>query len=232
MIDTIGTILIASTIVTLLVGIITSLPIGTNGRLTLAALMGAWLGGAIELTVSGAITHLAVLLAAFALPLVLVAVITATSAKARSAIAAIPAPTIVGLNVMRVMGVFFVFLAVAGRLGGPFPYSAGIGDIITGLFAIPLAWLATRRPVSDPRILAWNAFGFLDLVTAVTLGITSGNGSPLQLIHAGAGTEAIGSLPWSLIPVFLVPLFLMLHVAIFARAMSHAEQPNLASSAA
>ena len=48
----------------------------------------------------------------------------------------------------------------------------------------------------------------LDLVTAITLGIVSANGSPLQLIHTGAGSVAVQLLPWSLIPTVLVPLFL------------------------
>jgi hypothetical protein len=113
-------------------------------------------------------------------------------------------------------------LADAGRLGGLFPQSAGWGDILVGALAIPVALLATRRPASDLRILAWNALGALDLVTAVTLGVVSANGSPLQLIHAGAGSAAIQTLPWSLIPTVLVPLFLIGHGIVFAQARSRA----------
>jgi hypothetical protein len=52
----------------------------------------------------------------------------------------------------------------------------------------------------DRLIAASNAFGALDLVLAVTVGIMSGNGSPLQLIHAGVGTAAMTTLQWSLVP--------------------------------
>ena len=107
---------------------------------------------------------------------------------------------------MRVAGVLFVLLAAAGRLAGPFPHVAGWGNFVIGALAIPVAWLAIAksRP-HDGLIVAWNAFGASDLVVAVTLGIMSRNGSPLQLIHAGVGTAAMTTLPWPLVPSVLVP---------------------------
>src|ERR1700746_4014732 len=57
----------------------------------------------------------------------------------------------------------------------------------------------------------------LDLIVAVTLGLISRNGSPLQLIHAGVGTAAIQTLPWAFVPTVLVPFFLFAHGIIFAR---------------
>ena len=70
---------------------------------------------------------------------------------------AIPMPLLIGLNALRVLGVLFLLLAVTGRLSGPFPYSAGLGDIITGVFAIPLA-LSVARSQKLPvgAIVRWN----------------------------------------------------------------------------
>jgi hypothetical protein len=112
-------------------------------------------------------------------------------------------------------------LADAGRLSGPFPYFAGIGDVITAALAIPIARIATTASVADPRVVAWNVFGTLDLIVAVALGITSQNGSPIQLIHAGAGSAAIATLPWALVPMVLVPTFLIAHGIIFAHVRLH-----------
>jgi hypothetical protein len=47
--------------------------------------------------------------------------------------------------------------------------------------------------------------------------VTSANGSPLQLIHWGAGSTAMQSLPWSLVPTVLVPFYLIMHGIIFAQ---------------
>jgi hypothetical protein len=39
-----------------------------------------------------------------------------------------PPPLLIGLNAGRVFGVFFLLLAATGRMGGPFPFSAGWGE--------------------------------------------------------------------------------------------------------
>jgi hypothetical protein len=147
---------------------------------------------------------------------------------------AIPLPLIIALNAMRVLGALMLVDAAAGRMSGPFPYSAGIGDVITGLFALPIARLAARNP-RDIRVLEWNIFGALDLVAAVSLGIVSANGSPLQLIHAGVGSAAMTTLPWALVPMVLVPTYLIGHALVFAhlRAAAPARkvtQPSLAQA--
>jgi hypothetical protein len=69
----------------------------------------------------------------------------------------------------------------------------------------------------DRRVLEWNVFGAPDLVAAVALGILSANG-PLQLIHAGAGANEMATLPWALIPMVLVPTYLIGHALAFAHA--------------
>jgi hypothetical protein len=127
-----------------------------------------------------------------------------------------PMPLLIAINAWRVAGVFFLLLAAEGRLAGPFPYSAGWGDIITGVLALPVAWLALRR-AGDWMVYAWNVFGALDLVVALTLGVISANGSPLQIIHAGAGSEDAQILPWALIPTVVVPMLLISHAVVFAQ---------------
>jgi hypothetical protein len=133
-----------------------------------------------------------------------------------------------------VLGGLFVLLAAEGRLGGPFPQFAGWGDVITGVLALPVAWLVTRPTTSTRNFAkAWNAFGALDLVVAVSLGIASSNGSSLQLIHAGAGSAAMQGLPWSIVPTVLVPAYLVLHAVIYAQLRraghaAHAARPAAA----
>ena len=66
-------------------------------------------------------------------------------------------------------------------------------------------------------LLAWNAFGTLDLIVAVALGVISAPGSPLQLFGGAIGSAAIWTLPWSNIPTLLVPFYLITHGIIFAK---------------
>ena len=75
----------------------------------------------------------------FGFPLIAAALLAALSPAARKAMLGAPLPLLVGLNTFRVFGLFFLLLEGGGRLGGPFPFSAGWGDIITGVLAVPAA---------------------------------------------------------------------------------------------
>jgi hypothetical protein len=215
MIDFIDTITTASAGAVLLV-VICTIPQTRAGRLASAGILGAWFGLAIAIAASGGLAKPAVVGILAAIPLVTAGVLAAASAKVRSAMLAIPMPVIIGVNAFRVLGVGFLVLASLGRLGGPFPFSAGWGDIVVGGLAIPVAILAMRVPANDLRIVGWNVLGTLDLVSALVLGIGSANGSPLQFIHGGAGSAAMTGLPWSLVPTVLVPLYLIGHAIVFA----------------
>ena len=109
-------------------------------------------------------------------------------------------------------------LAAEGRLAGPFPHSAAWGDIITGVAAVPLLWLTTTTGTRHKAaIAAWDLFGAADLVIAIALGMVSAAGSPLQIFHAGPGSEAMQYLPWSFVPTVMVPFWLILHAIIWAQ---------------
>jgi hypothetical protein len=219
MLDAIRILLIGATAGTLLATVVSTIRTSLLGRITVGAVAGAWVGLAAAVTAAGFGGSPLVLPLMFAVPLVIAALFALFSPGFRAATAGIPSTYIIGANVFRLMGVFFLVLAAQGRLSGPFPYFAGIGDVVTGLFALQVAGVAGRAPLSDPRILAWNAFGMLDLLNAVGLGILSSPTFPFQLIHAGVGSAAIGALPWSLVPLVLVPTYLMGHTIIFARAL-------------
>ena len=221
MLDVAGIVFIGVTLAVLLTAIVTSLPLPSSARLILAGAAGAWVSLVVGIVGGGGLSNLPTLLVMFGTPLLVAAALALLAPAARRLTGEISTPVLVGLNVIRVGGVLFVLLAAAGRLSGPFPYSAGWGDVVTGVFAVPAAWAAARATRRwDGLILAWNAFGMLDLIVAVALGVTSRNGSPVQLIHAGVGTAAITTLPWALIPTVLVPFFLIDHTVIFTRLLA------------
>lgn len=221
MLDSIRIVLMSISIAVLLVAIVSSLAVNRRQRLTLAAIVGAWIGVAVAVAAAGVLDRAPAgalaLLSLFATPLIAVALLAAFSPAFRAALLGLPMPLLIGLNVIRIVGVLMVVAAATGQLAGPFPYSAGWGDFITGVFALPVAWMASRATKSGGWVAAWNAFGTVDLVVAVLLGMTSANGSPVQLIHAGVGSAAMTTLPWSLIPTVLVPYFLFSHVLVFAQ---------------
>ena len=234
MLDFIGTVVLMMSIAISLMAIATTIPLSFSQRLVLAAGVGAWTGIALALGAAGELADatrrpVPMVGVLFAAPLVVMTVWALASSRLRAALLDIPMPLLIALNIPRVFGALFLLLAEVGRLGGPFPQSAGWGDVITGVLALPVAWLAAQTP---PRhgasIAAWNVFGALDLVAAVFLGVTSTEGSTLQLIHAGAGSAAMQHLPFSLVPTVLVPFYLLTHAIIFAQLAERRRVPLMA----
>jgi hypothetical protein len=124
---------------------------------------------------------------------------------------------LIGVNVIRAFGVIFLLLYAANRLPAPFAPIAGWGDILVGLTAIPVACLAYKKGAdADSMVMIWNTLGLCDLIKAVALGVASSPG-PLRLIFTEPGAGIMTTLPWMLIPGFLVPLLASTHLAVFYR---------------
>ena len=218
MLDLFGAVILTAVIALNITAFTAAMPISGAARLTVSVIAGAWTGLAAFAAATGRIADAAAPFPLVGVFVVVPLVAAIVSPPARRAMLAVPMATLVGLNIARVFGGFFVLLALVDRLGGPFPQSAGWGDVITGVAAVAVMGLGARETASADRTIAlWNAFGTLDLVVAILLGVVSSNGSPLQLIHAGAGSAAVQALPWSLIPTVLVPFYLITHGIVFAK---------------
>jgi len=117
---------------------------------------------------------------------------------------------LVGIQVYRVIGGNFLVLWAYGALPGSFALPAGIGDVLVGVLAVPVAlYVASRRRGEHVAAVAWNLLGIVDLLTAVTLGtlMTAGRAAP-----AATGVpNLLAAYPTVMTPAFAVPLSLILH---------------------
>jgi hypothetical protein len=123
----------------------------------------------------------------------------------------------------RFVGFVFVLLEAHGVLPAIFALPAGYGDMAIGLTASFVAW-KLAGPEHRNSFILWQVLGILDLVIAVSLGTTAALISP-----NGPSTVAMTMLPLSLIPTFLVPLFVMLHVICIAQARAWKTAPQRAN---
>jgi hypothetical protein len=117
---------------------------------------------------------------------------------------------LVALQVWRVGGLFFLVEWARGHLPGGFALPAGIGDIIVGLTA-PLVVARLARHRGEGAFAWWNTLGLLDLVVAVGTGLLLGSG-PLGLLAGAVPSDMVARYPMSLVPTFLVPLAVILHI--------------------
>lgn len=145
------------------------------------------------------------------IPLIIAGAALFRSRGIASLLAAIPLPLIVAAQVYRIGGGIFLVLWADHHLPWQFALPAGIGDIVTGVFAVVVAALLVQNEAGAHRaVLAWCFFGIADLLVAITMGALTSPG-PVHLLALDAPNLLITSYPLVMIPTFAVPLALMLH---------------------
>ncbi len=125
---------------------------------------------------------------------------------------ATPASWLVGLQVYRVFGGIFLVAWSRGGMSGTFALPAGMGDVLVGVLALPVAYLLRADSPGAPWVaIAWNIFGLVDFAIAIGIGILSAPG-PLQVIIPDVPNAQLGTFPTVMIPAFAVPSSILLHV--------------------
>ena len=121
-------------------------------------------------------------------------------------------------------------LYAGGMLPGLFALPAGLGDVLVAILAPIVALAYARNPSqSTGSVLAWNLLGIADLIVAVATGFAT-SPSPFQIAAFEAPNELIGTFPLVLIPVYLVPLWIVLHMASLAKLWREAAHAAVQSA--
>ena len=145
------------------------------------------------------------------LPVIIGAPLVLVSKRMGQVLDAMPATWLIALQVYRVFGAVFLAGALRGLVPGVFGWPAGIGDVLTGLFAVPAAIaVATGTAEGRRAAIIWNIFGLTDFAVAITLGLITSPG-PLQLIVPSVPSIGAGVYPNVLTPAFVVPSSILLH---------------------
>lgn len=181
-----------------------------------AAIFAAWYGGVSYLAkrgvfLAGPDVRFPLLPVAVFLPVILGLAILPRSRFVANVLDATPLSSLVGVQTLRVLGVVFLVEWALGSLPGVFALPAAIGDIATGLLAFPVASLAARKsPWTTSVVYSWTALGLADFVSALATGFLSSPGR-FQILALDHPNLIASADPLVLIPVFGVPLFMLLH---------------------
>ncbi len=120
------------------------------------------------------------------------------SASFRGIVGAIPQHWLIGIQTFRILGGIFLVRYFQGELPALFAIPAGVGDLLTGVFAPLVAyWWYSGKSYARGAAIAWNLFGMADLVNAVTLGTLTGGGGLV--------------FPLVLVPIYAVPRAFLIH---------------------
>jgi hypothetical protein len=150
---------------------------------------------------------------AIGIPIVTGALLIRGSRQIGEIVDAVPQSWLVGIQFYRVVGVTFLVLHAAGYLPGIFALPAGYGDAFVGFTALLIALGCARYgSQADRFVFVWNCLGIADLVVAITTGFLSAP-SRFQIFSLDAPNLMIGSFPLVMIPIYAVPLSIVLHLA-------------------
>ncbi|MFL6424795.1 MAG: hypothetical protein ACJ71R_14540, partial [Nitrososphaeraceae archaeon] len=107
----------------------------------------------------------------------------------------------------RIVGFAFLWGVGIGILPSAFGIPAGVGDVLIGVTAIPIAFFLKRGyRWSKNAAVIWNVLGVVDLVMAISLGLITSSEQRTE-----TGTVTMQTLPWIFIPAVAVPVTLTLH---------------------
>ena len=123
----------------------------------------------------------------------------------------ISVPWIIGIQTYRIVGYGFLIFYKMKLLPGIFAFSAGFGDILVGVTAPFVAVIYyLKKPYAKKLAIIWNIIGIADLVIAILIGIFA-YPRPYQVLPVEVSTNIISLYPLVLIPLFAVPLAILLH---------------------
>ncbi len=177
----------------------------------------AWFGAALTLSwlgfFRGAEDRIPTIQLGIFVPIAVGSIALWRSRTLRRILDAVPQSWLVGVQFYRVLGLTFLTLLAAGKLPAEFAVPAGVGDVLTGILALIIAVrYVPGSERSDRLVRSWNIFGILDLVVALATGFMT-SPSPVQLLSLDAPNELISAFPLVMVPVFAVPLAILLHTA-------------------
>jgi len=116
---------------------------------------------------------------------------------------------LLGLHLVRFVGIYFLMLHARGELPGRFAVPAGWGDIIVAVGALAIILVPVLRQ-SSRAVMIWNTVGLIDILFVVTTaaGLAFANRDSMS---------ALTRLPLSFLPTMVVPLIIATHVMILVR---------------
>lgn len=124
----------------------------------------------------------------------------------------IPVHWLVAVQVFRFMGIGFLSFYALGLIPGEFALPTGWGDVLVGVTAVPVALLLWAKQAFAKKIaIWWNYLGIADLSLALFLGNVTFP-RPIQMLHTTPDNLLIALYPLVMVPLFAVPLSLLLHL--------------------
>ncbi|AXE17426.1 hypothetical protein DR864_06610 [Runella rosea] len=122
---------------------------------------------------------------------------------------------LVELHLFRLIGIFFILLALHQALPKPFAFIAGIGDMLTAISSIFVAKaIQNKKRYAKKLTFYWNIFGIIDILfTAIAANFLT----KISIDTGAMGVDSLAFFPFCIIPAFAPPTIVFLHWGIFQK---------------
>ncbi len=122
---------------------------------------------------------------------------------------------LIGLQVFRVAVEIFLDLGYrAGFVPVQMTVEGRNFDVLTGLTALPMAWLVAKNKAPKWLIYAWNVMGLALLLNVMTVAVLL-MPTPLRHFHNEPANTFVAYFPYVWLPTYLVQVAWMSHLLIF-----------------
>lgn len=191
--------------------------------------VGAWLGLTAALAARGALSDFArvpppmILLIGASF---LLAVLAACSSFGKRLAVGLGVAALIGVQCFRLPVEIFLFqMEQAGIVPVQMTFAGLNFDLLTGVSALPIAWLAVRDKLPAWGALLWNLLGLGLLLNIATIALLSAP-TPLRAFHNDPANTFIATWPFVWLPVFLVTGALFGHLLLFRRLWQEHQSPT------
>ncbi len=133
---------------------------------------------------------------------------------------------LIGFQVFRVAVEIFLYL---GHRAGFVPVQMTLEgrnwDVLTGLTALPMAWLVAKKKAPVWLVYTWNTMGLALLLNVVVISVLS-MPTPLRRFHNEPANTFLTHFPYVWLPLYLVQVAWMSHLLIFRAAKGYSSESS------
>lgn len=143
------------------------------------------------------------------------------SLSARRALSAwtmsVPLGQLIWVHIIRLAAIGTIVKMLQGILPAHFIVPVGIPDFLFALTVPAMVWLVFQKKViGSGGLIAWNIIGlsiFLPTLVLIHLSVPS----PIQVYFDGPNTYEVFQFPMALVPTFIAPVLILMHLAAIAK---------------
>lgn len=135
----------------------------------------------------------------------------------RKLIDAMPISWIVGIHALRILAIGTIIKAWRGEFSMSFATWIGIPDLLFGLSAVVMIWLALKDRVNTMGLMIWNMLGVFVILPGAPIIGQMGLPGVFHSIDETPSMVTLLEFPMVLAPSLVVPLFVMMNMFVAIR---------------